>query len=431
MAQQNRTTLKTYFETGDTPTEGQFIDLIDSLLISADFEPVHGTGATVLFDNNKGGRVYNAAAPSSAATVTLDFTGAVDGGMVKFYSDGTEVTISSSKSVYVGGAQDTGSVGILFLLYDATNDSVTANWVPSASAGVTQLSTPAVALVAGNTEIDYTLSSIDANATGGVFTYDTNSDFSTESAVPGWSFGTTTGTVTSLSNGTTYYFRFKVTASGYTDSAFGSDSGTPEVGATILFSDTFAGTSIDTAKWNTYPSADFSITQNDGLLVTGLTTNPSPTLAYFDTVGKFSVATAGKVVAMTFKMNNAGATDLSVLRDFRFGSGSGGLTDGLRFARNSTNNNQWDFTIRINGSETTADKPSGVATDTPVKVVIDSNVASFYSWNGSAWVLETTGASDDNTYELTFNFSAESVTGEFFELEYIYVTEGDFTGVTP
>lgn len=30
MGQQNRTTLKTYFETGDTPTQAQFIDLIDS-----------------------------------------------------------------------------------------------------------------------------------------------------------------------------------------------------------------------------------------------------------------------------------------------------------------------------------------------------------------------------------------------------------------
>ena len=30
MAQQNRTTLKSYFETGDTLTENNFIDLIDS-----------------------------------------------------------------------------------------------------------------------------------------------------------------------------------------------------------------------------------------------------------------------------------------------------------------------------------------------------------------------------------------------------------------
>jgi hypothetical protein len=36
MAVQNRTTLKTYFETGDKPTEAQFIDLIDSLLSRGD-----------------------------------------------------------------------------------------------------------------------------------------------------------------------------------------------------------------------------------------------------------------------------------------------------------------------------------------------------------------------------------------------------------
>ena len=38
MAQVNRTTLKTYFETGDVPTEAQFIDLIDSLLNILDNE---------------------------------------------------------------------------------------------------------------------------------------------------------------------------------------------------------------------------------------------------------------------------------------------------------------------------------------------------------------------------------------------------------
>ena len=31
MARQGRTTLKTYFETGDTPTEAQFVNLIDSV----------------------------------------------------------------------------------------------------------------------------------------------------------------------------------------------------------------------------------------------------------------------------------------------------------------------------------------------------------------------------------------------------------------
>ncbi len=46
MAQQNRTTLKTYFETGDTPTEAQFIDLIDSSPNPTD-DGTTGTGSYV------------------------------------------------------------------------------------------------------------------------------------------------------------------------------------------------------------------------------------------------------------------------------------------------------------------------------------------------------------------------------------------------
>ena len=36
MGQQNKTTLKTYFETGDTPTQAQFVDLIDSQINPSD-----------------------------------------------------------------------------------------------------------------------------------------------------------------------------------------------------------------------------------------------------------------------------------------------------------------------------------------------------------------------------------------------------------
>ena len=43
MSQETRTQLKTYFETGDIPTEAQFINLIDSLLnITDDGELVNG-----------------------------------------------------------------------------------------------------------------------------------------------------------------------------------------------------------------------------------------------------------------------------------------------------------------------------------------------------------------------------------------------------
>jgi hypothetical protein len=47
MAQQNRTTLKGYFETGDTPTQAQFIDLIDSCVNpSNDTQDALGDGTT-------------------------------------------------------------------------------------------------------------------------------------------------------------------------------------------------------------------------------------------------------------------------------------------------------------------------------------------------------------------------------------------------
>ena len=43
MAQQNRTTLKTYFETGDKPTQAQFGDLIDSLSLTTETDAKQDT----------------------------------------------------------------------------------------------------------------------------------------------------------------------------------------------------------------------------------------------------------------------------------------------------------------------------------------------------------------------------------------------------
>lgn len=58
MAQQNKTTLKSYFETGDKPTQAQFADLIDSL--SGTLKNTKGiitqtdaTGLVSLFINNE------------------------------------------------------------------------------------------------------------------------------------------------------------------------------------------------------------------------------------------------------------------------------------------------------------------------------------------------------------------------------------------
>ena len=48
MAQQSRTTLKSYFETGDIPTESQFADLIDSMINIPD----DGLGNTTVHSQN-------------------------------------------------------------------------------------------------------------------------------------------------------------------------------------------------------------------------------------------------------------------------------------------------------------------------------------------------------------------------------------------
>lgn len=42
MAVVDKTTLKSYFETGDRPTESQFIDLIDSLMHTNDGVTIYG-----------------------------------------------------------------------------------------------------------------------------------------------------------------------------------------------------------------------------------------------------------------------------------------------------------------------------------------------------------------------------------------------------
>jgi len=52
MAEKNRTTLKTYFETGDTPTEDEFIDLIDSN-VNIDEDITNGTEKATPVDADK------------------------------------------------------------------------------------------------------------------------------------------------------------------------------------------------------------------------------------------------------------------------------------------------------------------------------------------------------------------------------------------
>lgn len=82
MTQQNRVTLKSYFETGDTPTEAQFVDLIDSLLNivedSINAQSIEATdGQTVFnFTDPVAGRLVFVNGMHQANTVDYTITGA-------------------------------------------------------------------------------------------------------------------------------------------------------------------------------------------------------------------------------------------------------------------------------------------------------------------------------------------------------------------
>ena len=216
---------------------------LDSKTNTSSFLPVATAGSTILFDNNIGGRRY--AAAQTSATITLDFTGAVDGAVAQFTSDGTEVTISSSKTVYVGGSQNVGFAGSVFLMYDATNDAVFANWVPSASTAAPSLSTPTLTLSAEDGAIGYIISDIDANADNGVMEISDDGGSTWQTVSPIEYDGdplTTSGAITLLTNGTLYQVRLKYTASGYVDSAYATDSATPVVPLVNTKSGSFNGT---------------------------------------------------------------------------------------------------------------------------------------------------------------------------------------------
>jgi len=59
MAVQDRATLKTYFETGDFPTQAQFSDLIDSMLNLSDDISANADGISSMTDVSTGALVAN------------------------------------------------------------------------------------------------------------------------------------------------------------------------------------------------------------------------------------------------------------------------------------------------------------------------------------------------------------------------------------
>lgn len=104
--------------------------------------------------------------------------------------------------------------------------------VPYVTSGVPTLTTPVITVVPDDGQNTLTLSAIDGNATGGVLEFHDGDLI--WAAVPTWTFPTSPIVHSSLVNGTEYFYRFKVTAAGYNDSAYGTNSGTPTSGTVQL-----------------------------------------------------------------------------------------------------------------------------------------------------------------------------------------------------
>jgi len=79
MATQTKTTLKTYFNTGDQPTEAQFVDLIDSSHFAKDVVTQSGTAAEDLTSVDRD--TVWVAATTQAGDITLPQATATNAGM--------------------------------------------------------------------------------------------------------------------------------------------------------------------------------------------------------------------------------------------------------------------------------------------------------------------------------------------------------------
>lgn len=72
MAQQNRTTLKTYFNTGDMPTGAQFGDLIDSMLDILDNNTIEAEGQETVTTDTQA-IVFSTPLSAPPTKITLTF----------------------------------------------------------------------------------------------------------------------------------------------------------------------------------------------------------------------------------------------------------------------------------------------------------------------------------------------------------------------
>jgi hypothetical protein len=198
----------------------------------------------------------------------------------------------------------------------------------------------------------------------------------------------------------------------------------------ILFEDDFAGGTIDTAKWNSNPSIDIGITQNNELIFTDLTNNGSPASADIDTSGKFTIATSGVTTVLKYTLDQSSLTDKSSYRTFDFRNAAD--TNLIRLLRDSTAPNTEGFFLIKEGGSTTSNIDTNADMGGSWKIVLDgAGTATIYRWETGAWASKGSGSYNEDTYYIRIVRALNSVLNDVWKIDNVYVTDTDFATENP
>ena len=139
MANQNKTTLKTYFQQGDIPTEGQYVDLIDSQLNVAETTAQTVAGA-VTFTS----AITCSGNISSSGTIIADNFQSTGGDDQISFTDNLNITghITASGNISASGeifSQTSASIATLIATNKTAQEASASKWQTLTTAEVDQL----------------------------------------------------------------------------------------------------------------------------------------------------------------------------------------------------------------------------------------------------------------------------------------------------
>ncbi len=139
MANQNKTTLKTYFQQGDIPTEGQYVDLIDSQL-----NVVETTAQTVAGAVTFTSAITCSGNISSSGTIIADNFQSTGGDDQISFTDNLNITghITASGNISASGeifSQTSASIATLIATNKTAQEASASKWQTLTTAEVDQL----------------------------------------------------------------------------------------------------------------------------------------------------------------------------------------------------------------------------------------------------------------------------------------------------